>query len=74
MLSVHNGSFLSTDILAPSSQEVYLSFTEKRFFLNSQKVNQQNQKTTKVVFYSVTIVQRLFEIAVVSSFKRQNKA
>ena len=32
MLSVHNGSFLSTDILAPSSREVYLTFTEKRVF------------------------------------------
>ena len=30
--AVHNGLFLSTDILAPSSQEVYLTFIEKGVF------------------------------------------
>ena len=32
MLSVHNGSFRSTDILAPSSQVVCLIFTENIVF------------------------------------------
>ena len=52
MLSVTNGSFLSTEILAPGSQGVFLTFIVKQFF-RFLKASISRTKNVKKYFLTI---------------------